>query len=222
MRKGLILAILSTVFFARGSPALPIKSPRPSAAGAEIVREMNFARQHPQIYARQLEELRDHFRGDVLVLPGRTVLRTREGAGALDDAIRFLRCARPIAPLIFSPGISLAAADHVADQAAGAFGHNGSDHSDPGERMNRHGTWSMFWGENIFYGKSPARDVVMALIIDDGLSGRKHRTNIFNPAFNYAGAALGSNARYGTACSIDFAGGYVESGPRSRSPFARN
>ena len=150
------------------------------------------------------------------------MLRTREGVAAIDEAIRFLQGARPTAPLIFSPGISLAAAEHVADQGAGAFGHGGSDHSDPGDRMNRHGTWSSLWGENISYGKATPQDVVIALIIDDGLRSRKHRKNIFNPAFNYAGAAFGPHARYRTVCNIDFAGGYVESVSNSRSLFARN
>jgi uncharacterized protein YkwD len=64
--------------------------------------------------------------------------------------------------------------------------------------------------------------VVIALIIDDGLRSRKHRNNIFNPAFNYAGAAFGPHARYRIVCSIDFAAGYVENVTNSRSLFARN
>ncbi len=83
--------------------------------------------------------------------------------------------------------------------------------------MNRFGAWSGSWGENISYGKSTARDVVIALIIDDGLRSRKHRKNIFNAAFNYAGAAVGPHARYRTVCSIDFAGGYAER-EETRSP----
>jgi uncharacterized protein YkwD len=198
------------------------RSTRPSENGAPVVREMNLARQHPDLYARYLEELRAHLRGDFLVLPGRTMLRTREGGAAIDEAIRFLRRARPTRPLIFSRGISLAAAEHVADQAAGAFGHGGSDESKPGDRMNRHGTWSALWGENISYGKTTPRDVVIALIIDDGLRSRKHRKNIFNPAFTYAGAAFGPHARYRIVCSIDFAGGYVENVTNSPSLLARN
>lgn len=192
---------------------------RPSTSVA-VIREMNLARQHPDVYARYLEELREYFHGKTLVLPGGTKLRTREGIGAVDEAIRFLRRAHPIAPLILSHGISMAAVEHVADQADGSLGHAGSDHSGPGDRMNRHGTWSARCGENISYGISPARDVIIALIVDDGLPSRHHRKNIFNPAFNYAGAAMGPHARFDIVCSMEFAAGYVEGTSDSRTRFA--
>ena len=64
--------------------------------------------------------------------------------------------------------------------------------------------------------KTTARDVVIALIVDDGLRSRKHRDNIFNTQFNFAGAAWGRHATYGTVCSIDFAGSYSENGPTAR------
>jgi hypothetical protein len=222
VRPFLALVIFAALLSARTSRAEAKPAPRRSENGAAVVREMNLARQHPDVYAGYLEEVRAHFRGDFLVLPGGTMLRSRDGVAAIDEAIRFLRRARTTAPLIISPGISLAAAEHVADQAAGVFGHGGSDQSNPGDRMNRHGTWSALWGENISYGKSSARDVVVALIIDDGVRGRKHRKNIFNPVFNYAGAAVGRHARYRTVCSIDFAGRYVESAANPRSFVARN
>lgn len=217
--------LLALTFFAALLSAEPVDAGSNrdrSAAGAAVVREMNLARQHPDIYAGYLEDLRGKFHGKILVLPGQTMLRTREGVRAIDEAIRFLRRTRPLPPLTFSTGMSLAAAEHAADQAGGSFGHRGSDRSDPGERLNRHGIWSGRWGENISYGKTSARDVVIALIIDDGLRSRKHRKNIFNPAFNFAGAAVGSHARYRTVWSIDFAGGYVEGTDASRGLFARN
>ena len=222
MRSFHALVIFAALLSAGISRAEANKWQHCSDDGAAVVREMNLARQHPDVYAGYLEEMRAHFRGGFLVLPGRTMLRTREGVAAIDEAIRFLQRARPITPLIFSRGISLAAAEHVTDQAAGACGHGGSDDSKPGDRMNRHGTWSALWGENISYGKATPRDVVIALIVDDGLRSRKHRKNIFNPAFNYAGAAFGPHARYRTVCSIDFAAGYVESVATSRSLLARN
>ncbi len=88
--------------------------------------------------------------------------------------------------------------------------HTGRGWSSPGDRINRYGNWSGTWGENISCGRSGAREIVMALIIDDGLGSRKHRQNIFSLNFNYAGAAVGPHATYRTICSIDFAGNYLE------------
>jgi len=166
---------------------------------------MNLARQNPATYASFLEDLRSHYNGRFLVLPGQTKIYTREGLGAVDEAIHFLRASSPLRPLALSPGMCHGAADHCAEQAGGAVGHG-----NPAGRMNRYGTWAASWGENISYGKTSARDIVLALIIDDGLPARKHRANIFATKFNYAGAAYGPHARYGSMCSIDFAGAYFE------------
>jgi hypothetical protein len=66
--------------------------------------------------------------------------------------------------------------------------------------------------ENITYGRHGAREIVLALIVDDGVRGRGHRKNIFNPTYDVAGAAYGPHARFGSVCSIDFASGYAENG----------
>src|SRR5947208_6156712 len=193
-----------------------------AVSGRAVIREMNLARQNPARYATFVQELRSRMSGNVLVLPGRTRLRTKEGAAAVDEAIRFLQNAQPLPALTLSRGMSRAAADHCADQAEGAFGHEGKDRSHAGQRIARYGSFSGSWGENISYGKSSARDVVLALIIDDGLPARKHRKNIFNPNFNFAGAAFGPHARFGTMCSMDFAGGYAERGEAADTLVARN
>ena len=89
--------------------------------------------------------------------------------------------------------------------------------------MSRHGGWSGGWGENICDGRSSAREIVLALIIDDGLSSRKHRQNIFNPAFKFAGAAVGFHPQFRMVCSIEFARGYSERTPGEANPLvARN
>jgi uncharacterized protein YkwD len=184
---------------------------------------MNLARQSPAQYAGYIEEMRSHFGGRQLVLPGGTRVHSKEGTRALDEAIRFLRHARPEMPLALSGGMCRAAADHCADQAGGRLGHSGTDRSNPGSRISRYGQWSGGWGENLAYGKTNARDIIMALIIDDGLPARKHRKNIFNQKFNIAGAAFGPHAVYRTVCSIDFAGGYADQGRTAGEPLvARN
>ncbi len=207
-------------------PALAREEKSADAGGTSaraVIREMNLARQNPALYATFVEELRTSMNGNLMVLPGRTKIRTKEGTAALDEAIRFLRSAQPLGPLNLSRGMSHAAADHCADQASGGFGHAGRDSSRGDGRIARYGTFGGCWGENISYGKATARDVVLALIIDDGLPARKHRANIFNPNFKFAGAAFGRHARFGTVCSMDFAGTYSERGESSADTLvARN
>ncbi|MEY2545694.1 MAG: hypothetical protein QOG48_811 [Verrucomicrobiota bacterium] len=181
-----------------------------SVSAAALVREMNFARENPAAYAQYIEDMRATFNGRCYVLPGQTRVFTKEGVYALDDAIRFLKHARPLQPLTLSLGMSKGAADHCADQSSGGFSHGGRDGSNPGMRMSRYGSWGASWGENIAYGKRTARDIVIALIIDDGQTARKHRKNIFNASFNFAGAAYGPHAKFGSVCTTDFAGAYNE------------
>ena len=176
-----------------------------SVSAAALLREVNLARENPKLYATFVAESR----------PFHMIERGR----AVDEAVRFLQKTRPLQPLTLSSGMSRAAADHCAEQVEGQLGHDGGDRSSPGDRISRYGSWSTTWGENISYSRKTAREVVLALIIDDGVRSRGHRKNIFNPKFNYAGAAFGLHARYRTVCTIDFAGGYAE---RAEPLVARN
>src|SRR5438552_9916099 len=110
-----------------------------STSSRAVIRELNLARQNPALYATLIEELRGRMNGNVMVLPGNTRIRTKEGTGALDEAIRFLRSAQPQAPLVLSSGMCRAAADHCADQASGGFGHVGRDSSHADRRIARYG-----------------------------------------------------------------------------------
>ena len=90
-------------------------------------------------------------------------------------------------------------------------------------RIGRYGQWSGSWGENISCGRQSAREIVIALIVDDGLRSRKHRDNIFSTNFTVAGAATGPHSQYRTICSMAFAGGYSEGGGGTAAAlFARN
>jgi uncharacterized protein YkwD len=202
------LAMFFPIVFSFFSPLLcaansDVASPNSGkVTGAAIVDEINLARQKPAFYAIFLEQTRQNYTSR----PGR-----QQDARALAEAIRFLRRARPLPPLALSPGLCLAAADHCREQADGAVGHHGRGGSDPASRISRYGVVAQGWAENIAYGQHSARAIVMALVIDDGVRGRGHRKNIFNSNYNAAGAAYGPHARYGSVCSIDFAGGYAES-----------
>jgi len=197
-------ALIFPLFFAQAKDNSSSNDPERISA-ASVIRELNLARENPSLYATFAQESRP--------------FHMIEGGRAVDEAARFLKKARPLPPLTLSAGMSHAAADHCAEQIAGQLGHEGSDRSHGGDRISRYGSWSTTWGENISYSRKTAREVVLALIIDDGVRDRGHRKNIFNPKFNYAGAAFGPHARYRTVCTIDFAGGFAE---RAEALVAKN
>lgn len=177
----------------------------------QVLAEMNMARTDPREYARIILAERDQYDGCQKKTGPDRYLSTKEGVAALDEAVAFLRRQQELPNLGISEGMSRAAKDHVADQGPyGGFGHLGTDGSQPWDRVSRHGRWRKSVAENIAYGAKTARDVVIQLIIDDGVPDRGHRTNIFNPAFGIAGVSHGPHLRYKVMCDITYAGGFIE------------
>ncbi|MCW6035672.1 CAP domain-containing protein [Spirulina subsalsa FACHB-351] len=188
-----------------------VAAPELSPFETRVWREINSLRTNPSAYADWLESQRVHFNGNLLEIPGEPTITTQEGVDALDEAIRFLREARPLLPLQLSPGMSKAAQDHVEDQGqTGQTGHTGSDGSAFFERLSRYGLVNGPAAENITYGEESARIMVMRLILDDGLPQRTQRNNLFNIDFKFMGLACGSHPTLTNMCTINLAGAYQE------------
>jgi uncharacterized protein YkwD len=171
---------------------------------------MSEARTRPKAYAKHLRELRDGFEGTLWKRPGRVPLRTEEGVAALDEAIAFLEAARPLGPLRFNEGLALAARQHARDLGPrGALEHVGSDGSRLSDRLNRLGTWQGLIAENIGTLEEDPREVVIQLLVDDGVASRGHRHNLFNPDLHQAGAGSAPHRDYRVVTVIDYADGFV-------------
>jgi uncharacterized protein YkwD len=190
------------------SPALAIDS----NMAKEVLAEINLARTKPAVYATYIKEFRKQFNGRLYIQPGKDVMvQTTEGVVAVDEAITFLSRQKPLAPLLWSKGLADAASGHAEEQdRSGNTGHVSNDGTDTRERIERHGKWERAMAENISYGPTDARGVVIQLIVDDGVKSRGHRKNIFNPGLGVAGVGCNSHPKYGSVCVIDFAGGFKQ------------
>jgi uncharacterized protein YkwD len=99
------------------------------------------------------------------------------------------RCGRrrldAVPPLALSSALTEAARRHAADMAGpGAFDHQGSDGSQPPERVSRTGYRWRAAGENIAAGQTSADEVVAAWLDSPG-----HCRNIMGPQFTEMGVA---------------------------------
>lgn len=176
----------------------------------EVVNEINLARTRPSEYAAFLEQLRPLFAGKEYRRAGKPALMTEEGAPALEEAIKFLRAARPVPPVALSRGMCAGARALVEDQSVtGATGHKGADGGFCEQRTQLFGTWVDPIGENLNYSDDTARERVITLLIDDGVANRGHRQRIFDPKYKVVGVACGGH-KIGGMCAITFAAGFTD------------
>ena len=180
----------------------------------DLLNEINQARANPQRYASYLERLKPLFHGNEYQPSGEDSFKTQEGWSAVEDAIKFLRAAKPQAPLNASHGLCLAALSHVKDQSgSGATGHKGNDSSFIEQRVKPFGSWQGGIGENLTYGNESARERLLNWLIDDGFPGRGHRVRLMSSDYKVAGVCCGPHPEFKSMCVITLAGGFVDLQP---------
>lgn len=178
-----------------------------SSLEAAILAETNLLRRNPRAYADKLIALRPSYRGKLIHRPGQPSILTQEGVAALDEAIEALkRAPRSLSRLAHAAGLSRSAADHARDLGrTGDLGHRGSDGSGPDVRARRHGVWDGLVAENISFGPTDAEEIVIGLLVDDGVADRGHREVLLTRDLYFAGAACGPHPSYGTTCVMTYA-----------------
>jgi len=182
-----------------------------SAAEQDLLNEINQVRTNPQTYATHLEKLKPQFSGKEYKA-GPIAVTTQEGWSAVQEAIAFLRSAKPVGPLSTSKGMSLAAMWHCRDQGgSGATGHrSGSGGGFIEDRTKPFGNWQGGIGENLSYGSESARERLLTWLIDDGFASRGHRKRIMSSDYKVAGLSCGPHPQFGSMCVLTLAGGFAD------------
>ena len=91
------------------------------------------------------------------------IIKTVEGAKAVQDAIKFLSMQQPVPKMKSSKEISRACKDHVSDLGSkGLHQHDSSDgKTGVKERLNKYGQVICCYGENLAYMCDNAREVML-------------------------------------------------------------
>lgn len=62
--------------------------------------------------------------------------------------------------------------------------------------------------ENIAFGPTTGEEVIVGLLVDDGVPDRGHRKVLFERELFFTGVACGPHPSYGATCVIDYAGAF--------------
>lgn len=157
---------------------------------------------------RHLEKLKTYLDLNLNVLsePGKIQVQMVEGEVVFEEAINFLNRLKPLHELEWNENLFDAALEHVIDIGPkGLLSYQGSDGTEPEDRISKHGQYIESLGENIDFGPNDAMGVIVSLTLDDGESERPHRENLFKEEYHKVGIACGPHSTEYQMCVIDFA-----------------
>jgi uncharacterized protein YkwD len=186
----------------------------------DVIFEINKVRTNPQKYAEEvIQPILDSFidnpwNNPLIRRKGDIWLSTSEGKSAINELIAELNKTKPMQILTPSAGMSKAAKEHTKDRAShSTTGHVGSDGSQFWDRVDRYGKINLFQaggGECLSYGSNTGIDIVLQLLIDDGVASRGHRKILLDSGASKIGVGFGEHPTYNYMCTLDLAFGYSE------------
>jgi uncharacterized protein YkwD len=172
--------------------ALPIAG-RAQSNIEEVVALLNSVRTDPQKFLT--EHLQPYIEKNNLT-----------GNQYANSLIAELKAVKKMEPLQLSAKISKISKAHAIDLGSkGKVGHNSSDGTTFDKRLRQKTKAGGAIGENCDYGNEKPIDIVMSLLIDDGIESLGHRKNILEPRFKWVGIAIEPHKKYRVGCVMDFA-----------------
>lgn len=174
---------------------------------SNVYEELNKVRSDPKSLIPHLKKIKTYFDGLEYKDPklGGTIT-TNEGTKAVDDLIQFLERQKEIHKLEKNLNI-----ERACKKLSNFVGPSGLTGKQDGEyslknRMEKCFGYSGILGQNICYGSETAIDILVQMLVDDGLKTRNHRKNCFSLNFGMFGVSCGMHKDYDTVCVIDFFG----------------
>lgn len=179
----------------------------------EVFKAQNEIRKNPQSFIPKLKDTLKYFRDKILHKPGEDPIQTYEGAQAVEEAIEFLKQQRPVPELKLCKEITSACRDHCKDIGPrGQTTHEGIDGKNISDRIEKYCEWDGACAENLDFGFRRADNIILNLVIDDGVKERYQRANLFHPELKYCGVGAGLHKDYGICVVIGYTRGVRQLG----------
>jgi uncharacterized protein YkwD len=162
-----------------------------NAQTEEVLKILNEARTNPQgfLSGRLSPYLKEH---------------ELENNSYAKSLVSELKVAKPLNALQSSSVLEKLAKGHAIDMGEkDKIGHASSNGTTFENRIRKKIKTGMI-AENCDYGNAEPIDIVMSLLIDDGITSLGHRKNILHPSLNYVGIAIEKHKTYRVNCVMDF------------------
>ena len=173
---------------------------------SEVISESNRIRTNPKAYIPILEEYLQNFDGNLLKFPGKNeLLETEEGPRAYKEAIEFLKNQKPINIIEFDEEASKVAEEY-AKFLSNSKEEQIEDETQIEQRVEKYIDYDYAISESIDFGGSSGVEVIVNLLVDDGVKDRIHRENLFSNKFEYYGVAVFEHKEYDFCTVIDYFG----------------
>ena len=115
--------------------------------------------------------------------------------------------------MTFSDKLAKAAQEHAEDIGPlGFFSHESKDGKNVSERIDKYCEWETACCENIDLASRTGVDVIVSLLVDDGMDKKFHREHLFREEITHFGIGAGPHKDYDTVVVIDYVGGLRELG----------
>lgn len=180
-----------------------------------ILKELNALRANPESFAKRLlDEILPLYDGNTYISKEGGERLTVEGPEAVKEAAAWLsQHSEPRKPLTSSFGLSKIARELCAEQnscdSIGGFSINGNGLN---KRVEKYGVWMGKLSECVFYHAVSPLDVIIQLVIDDGLPNRPNREKLLDNDFTISGIWGSTHKIYGNVISIILAQKYERDG----------
>jgi uncharacterized protein YkwD len=173
----------------------------------EVIIETNRIRTNPKAYIPILEKYLENFDDYILTRPDKNeCIETQEGPKAYKEAIEFLKNQKPINEIEFDEEASKVAEEYAKVLSNSGEDENGEDEHHIEERVDKYLEYDYAISECIDFGGSSGIEVIVNLLVDDGVKLRTHRENLFSNKFQYYGVAVVTHPEYDFCTVIDYFG----------------